>query len=364
MDDIAKFMMDSIPVQAGSRAAAHLALHPPAKRAKASDNEAVIDLTVMQPPAPMLSSSVGRGSSSSSSALVDWAARQEDEEREFDSWITEGMKDAEKREAERMEAEQMEAETEKLFEDFFDDPPDLFGRRRRPSAADESQMEAETPGAERPSTLAKPPTPAKPPTIAKPPTVAADAPPTVVAADAPPYVADEPLTFSKPVTFANPVWPAVVAEKGKKSKAASSQGVSDTDVAKSGRLAALTLARPELFSKSTLEEISLLGEWYEANKQVLSELPRSAFPCPLHHHGSKCYTLILSSAKVTIRLNTGTFYIKPVEPWCAEWGCARDKTGGVTMTWRKCGSNMAWMIARLCAGEEDGLDRQRLGRIA
>jgi hypothetical protein len=445
MDEIARFMMDTMSVQAGSRAAAHLALHPPAKRAKASDNAAVVDLTATQLPADsMVSSSSGHGWSSSP---ANWTAadawmegqRQEldmlREERDFQSMMAVGI----------TEDEELDLESERLFEEFFEatppatTPPPAFGKspptapppsfaklalvpavvaptmplptampppttppspatpslampppttptptfaKPTPASPPPAVVFAPVPGAEKPATYAEPTSKSPSPGKAPPTVVAADAPPTVVGADAPPLAAEEPLTFSKPVTFAK-IPPAVVAtdaqkrgaeksepttKKGKAkqiaSSAASSQGVSDADLAKSGRLAALTLARPELFSKSTPEEISLLGEWYVAHQQVLSELPRSAFPCPLHHHGAKSYTLILSCARVTVRLDTATFYIKPVEPWSAEWGCVLDKANGLTMGWRKFGPAMAWMLVRLCAGEEDGLARQRLGRTA
>jgi hypothetical protein len=123
------------------------------------------------------------------------------------------------------------------------------------------------------------------------------------------------------------------------------------------RLSALMLAKPDLFDCAMPEEISTWGDWYDENKSVLSELPRSAHPKPLCNRGAKSYTLFLT-AKITVRLDSGTFYIKQAVPWCVHWGFNADKNGGISLGWRKHGAGMAWMLTRLFAGELDGLAPQ------
>jgi hypothetical protein len=154
----------------------------------------------------------------------------------------------------------------------------------------------------------------------------------------------------------------VVAKKAKepvaKQRNVSAEFGRSNVFAKYMRLSALLRAKPELFDTATPDQIATWGDWYGENKQVLSELPRSAHPKPLCNRGNKSYTLVLKGSRVSVRLDSGTFQVKDAEAWTAEWGFDLNKDGGLSIAWRKHGVFLAWTLVRLFAGELDGLAPQ------
>jgi hypothetical protein len=303
MNDLVKFMMGAMPVQPGARAKAHMVSHPTeqwqgAKRAKSSndtlaDAKPVVDLTGDATPA----------------------------DTEFNDWMEQGMAE-----------DKAAAELEAMFESLSDveESDETLAQETLEVIAGDETPEAEERGKDQPVQ----PEPSEP--------------------DA--KKASAKKTQGPEAKKAGEEIAGDEEAKKLDVSAESAAGVSDV-FAKYLRLSALMLAKPDLFDCAMPEEISTWGDWYDENKSVLSDLPRSAHPKPLCNRGAKSYTLFLT-AKITVRLDSCVFYIKQAVPWCVHWGFNCDINGGISIGWRKHGAGMAWMLARLFAGELDGLAPQ------
>ena len=121
---------------------------------------------------------------------------------------------------------------------------------------------------------------------------------------------------------------------------------------------ALMEKKPRLFRMRTSEQTAAFGQWYSDEATVLSSLPTSAWPNPLHRHGGKSYTITIKSCKVTVRLS-GMFYVKNAKqlnsPLVLAEEIHADKYGGVTVSWHRRGVLRTWTLVRILCGKKDGL---------
>ena len=121
---------------------------------------------------------------------------------------------------------------------------------------------------------------------------------------------------------------------------------------------ALMEKKPRLFRMRTSEQTAAFGQWYSDEAAVLSSLPTSAWPNPLHRHGGKSYTITIKSCKVTVRLS-GMFYVKNAKqlnlPLVLAEEIHADKYGGVTVSWHRRGVLRTWTLVRILCGKKDGL---------
>jgi hypothetical protein len=348
MDSLAQFMMAAFPVQAGARAKAHMVSHPSEQGRDAKRAKTVVDLVTDVTPVIDLEagSADAGGASSSSQAHADWDRRELAEELHFGDWMAAGMA--------------ADAADDHDFED-------LFESLNEADAGAQESANAKAPPAQEPCAEAKAPSqdstdakelPAQMPQQVQEP--AAKTPPAKkIEAEAKKADAKEADPKKTEAEAKKAIAKKTKAPEAKKPNASAESAAGVPDVfAKYLRLNALMRAKPELFECAMPEEIATWGEWYAANKIILSDLPRSAHPKPLYLRGFKSYTLMMSAAKITIRLDSAIIYIKPAKPWCEQWGFHLDKSGGISLAWRKHGAAMAWMLARLFAGELDGLGPQ------
>ena len=111
---------------------------------------------------------------------------------------------------------------------------------------------------------------------------------------------------------------------------------------------------------ATIAEITqraITDEWYGKTEvlDVLAKLPRDALPDPAHQHGAKNYTRFMGYASITVRVNQGCFYVKPVpeervsDRVMQENKLRRDAGNGVNVSFNKFGHTAAWHIAKALA---------------
>ena len=117
-----------------------------------------------------------------------------------------------------------------------------------------------------------------------------------------------------------------------------------------------------------MEERCAKDTWYHMYKPVISLLPIELLPSPADCHGEKNYTVSMGEFKdpaspflrVTVRLDSKCFYIRPVEEIFKEALLAKnlniDSAKGVTLSWSKYGMQASLHILRKLKAGNHSID--------